>query len=293
MDMPARIGQCGHAQEGENMVFQDKNVKPGKRILLIDPEKIKSNPNQPRQIFDPNEMLGLAESIRKNGILQPLSVRRKDDGELELIAGERRLRAALMLGLPEVPCIEVPADERRSAVLALLENLQRQDLNCFEEAEGIVRLIEEWEITQEEAAMRLGKAQSTLANKLRLLRITPSQRKRILESGLTERHARALLRIEDDDERGKALEYVAEKGLNVAQTDLMVENILNPVRRLNQSHTMLIKDVRIFQNTVSKAIETMRRSGIDANSRRCETDDYIEYVIRIPRSADERVLSRN
>ena len=156
---------------------------------------IHPSPYQPRTVFDEEALMGLSESIRRTGLLQPLSVRKRADGGWDLIAGERRLRAARLAGLSSVPCIEMHTDDRRAAMLGLIENVQRADLNPFEEAEAIHRLMDEWGVTQLEVAQRLGKAQSTVANKLRLLRLNPDQRRRILAAGLSERHARALLRV--------------------------------------------------------------------------------------------------
>ena len=176
-----------------NAIFnREKTVN---KVLSIHIDQILPNPYQPRKLFDEEELSGLSESIRSNGILQPLSVRRTTCGNYEIIAGERRFRACKQAGLEHVPCIVMDVDEQKSAILAILENIQRHDLSFFEQAEGIMRLIEEWGVTQEEAALRLGKAQSTIANKLRLLKIPPYLRHKILENGLTERHARALLKF--------------------------------------------------------------------------------------------------
>lgn len=268
------------------MFFSDKPVRQGRHILLISPDRIVPNPCQPRTRFDQDELLGLAESIFKNGILQPITVRRREDGRFEIIAGERRYRASCMAGLTEIPCIEVHADEQRSAVLALLENLQRSDLSFFEEAEGIARLIHEWGITQEEAASRLGKAQSTLANKLRLLKLTREQRMKILQKNLSERHARALLRLEDEMKREEALDIIIERSLNVAQTEAYIQSLLSPApQRHEQKITPLIRDVRLFLNTINKALHTMRGSGIAAESLKTEGPEYIEYLIRIPKQS--------
>lgn len=272
------------------MFFSDKQpVRQGKHILLISPDRIVPNPCQPRTRFDQEELAGLAESIFKNGILQPITVRRREDGRFEIIAGERRYRASCMAGLTEIPCIEVHADEQRSAVLALLENLQRSDLSFFEEAEGIARLIHEWGITQEEAASRLGKAQSTLANKLRLLKLSREERIRITQHGLSERHARALLRLEDEEKRGAALDIIIQRSLNVAQTEHFIQELISPAtRRHEQKITPLIRDVRLFLNTVNRALHTMRSSGIAAESLKTEGPEYIEYLIRIPKQEAAR-----
>lgn len=259
-------------------ILSDKRKVVQLNINLIHP-----NPAQPRRSFSEEELLGLSRSIRTNGLIQPISVRRIKDG-YELIAGERRLRACKMAGLTTVACIISDCTPERSAMLAMTENLQRQDLQIFEEAEGIRRLIEEWNVTQEEAALRLGKSQSTLANKLRLLRLTPEEREKITVCGLTERHARALLRITEDKLREKTLNQIIVKHLNVQQTDDLVEKLLNENAAPKSKRTFVIKDVRIFFNTINHAIETMKKSGINAQTLKSETDDYIECVVRIPKA---------
>ena len=170
------------------------------KLLEIGTGDILPNPSQPRRHFSPEELTSLAKSITANGIIQPLTVRQTENG-FELISGERRLRAAKLAGLKTVPCILIEADKKRSAVLALLENIQRSDLNCFEEAAAINKLIESGEITREKISIKLGMARSTIANKLRLLKLTDEEQQLMIEKGLTERHARALLRVADEDRR--------------------------------------------------------------------------------------------
>jgi ParB-like partition proteins len=259
-----------------------KNIN---RVILVPVGRVNPNPKQPRKYFDHEALLGLAQSIKQNGILQPLSVRASGDGEYELIAGERRLRASLMAGLTHVPCIEVEVDENQSSILSLLENIQRQDLNFFEEAEGIARLIETWGMTQEELASKLGKTQSTIANKLRLLKLSPGDRNKIIEAGLTERHARALLKL-GEEERAAVLKQIIEKHLNVNETDRLIEAMTFNGRTKSHDHPMpIVKDVRIFINTVTNAVNVMRRAGIDAVSVKQEYDDYFEFTVRIPKAA--------
>ncbi len=255
-----------------------------KKVLEIDIDKITPNPSQPRKHFSEKELKELEISIRENGLLQPLSVRRTANG-YELIAGERRLRACKMAGLKTVSCIVNECDGRQSAVFSMLENLQRQDLQLFEEAEGLQRLISEWGITQEEAAHRLGKSQSALANKLRLLRLTPEEREIIVKAGLTERHARALLRLPDQKDRLKVLQEVLKKRYNVQQTEELISAVLEGETEPERpKRTIIVKDVRIFMNTIDHAIKTMKLSGIHAIAQRRETDEYIECVVRIPKT---------
>lgn len=259
------------------------NHQERKKLIQLAPENIRANPAQPRQEFDKEALESLAESIRQNGLLQPVTVRRTQDGSYELVAGERRLRACRMAGVKLIPCIVSGCDARQSAILALLENLQRRDLGVFEEAEGLRRLVEEWGVTQEEAAARLGKSQSSIANKLRLLRLGEEERRIITEAKLTERHARALLRLEKEEERLAALKVVAERGMNVAQTEHYIEQLLGtPDKPQKPRRRVVVRDVRIFMNTIHHAVDVMKQNGIKAQSWKRETDQYLEYVVRIP-----------
>lgn len=263
------------------------NTKTDQKIKQIPVQYIVPNKSQPRAEFSLYELQELADSIRANGVLQPLTVRKRSAQEYELVTGERRLRASKLAGLTTVPCILISCDDERAAVLALLENLQRVDLGPFEEAEGICRLIATWGVTQEEAARRLGKKQSTIANKLRLLKLTEPEREMIVKTGLTERHARALLRIQDDSLRISALQQIIEKNLNVKQTEEFISRLLEHLEMREKKiskRTVVIKDVRIFMNTIQKAVSTMRLSGIPAVTAQNETDDYIECVVRIPKA---------
>ena len=254
-------------------------LKNDNKVLEIPIIKIRPNKAQPRKTFDETELAALSASISENGILQPLSVRK-------ISAGERRLRASVLAGLRKVPCIVLKCSEKESAIYALLENLQRSNLGIFEEARGISKLIRRYGLTQEEAANRLGKSQSTIANKLRLLRLTYEEQEWIVNAGLSERHARALLRIEDDALRHEALSKIISENLNTSQTDELVGILINSVPKTSKSKgtsKAVIKDLRIFLNTINKAIDTMRLAGIDAQSDKKDTDNFIEYTIRIPK----------
>lgn len=258
------------------------NHQERKKLIQLPPESIRANPAQPRQEFEKEALESLAESIRQNGLLQPVTVRRTQDGGYELIAGERRLRACRIAGLKLVPCILSGCDARQSAILALLENLQRRDLGVFEEAEGLRRLVEEWGVTQEEAAARLGKSQSSIANKLRLLRLTEEERTLITEAGLTERHARALLRLPDEGERLAALHTVIERKMNVAQEEAYITQLLSEKDKPEKPRRrIVVRDVRIFLNTIHHAVDVMKQNGIQAQSWKRETDQYLEYIVRI------------
>lgn len=264
-----------------NFVLKNEN-----KISDIPIIKIRPNKAQPRKTFNEDELKALSLSIAENGILQPLTVRKVSAAEYELIAGERRLRASVIAGLRKVPCIVIKCSDKESAVYALLENLQRCDLGMFEEARGISRLIRRYGLTQEEAAAKLGKSQSTVANKLRLLRLTYEEQEWIVNAGLSERHARALLRISNETVRREALSKIISDNLNIRQTENLVSILLNSCPKSEKSKGIskaVIKDVRIFVNTINKAIDTMRLAGIDAQSNKTDTDNFIEYTIKIPK----------
>ena len=264
-----------------NFILKNEN-----KISDIPIIKIRPNKAQPRKVFNEEDLNALSQSIAENGILQPLTVRKVSATEYELIAGERRLRASVMAGLRKVPCIVIKCSEKESAVYALLENLQRSDLGMFEEARGVSRLIRRYGLTQQEAAVKLGKTQSTIANKLRLLRLTYEEQEWIENAGLSERHARALLKLGDEGARREALSKIISENLNVQQSENLINLMLNssPKNDKKQGFSKaVIKDVRIFVNTINKAIDTMRLAGIDAQSDKTDTDNFIEYTIRIPK----------
>ncbi len=269
------------------MLGSSKRGQKAGVVLLLRVDEIFPNRNQPRRIFDREELEGLAESIRQNGILQPLTVRRLPGGGYELIAGERRLRASRIAGLLNVPCLLSEASDEASAILALVENLQRQDLGWVEEAEAIQKVMEQSGLPQEQMAKMLGKAPSTLSNKLRLLRLPPAMRQRMADAGLTERHARALLRLTVEAQRQSALAAILAKNLNVSETDALIDALLRESPAAKQKTKpptiRLVRDVRLFVNTINHAVDVMRQSGIAAESERAETGDFIAFTIRIPK----------
>ena len=264
-------------------------MKRGQRVLWLAPGDIRPNPAQPRRTFDSGELERLASSIRAHGVLQPLTVRRTEDG-WELVAGERRLRAAALAGLTAVPCLERTADERTSAALALVENLQRQDLHYLEEAEAIAGFLRQWDLTQEAAAAQLGMSPSALANKLRLLRLSPACRAAVTEGGLTERHARCLLRLEDEAERLAAARHFVSAGLNVSQAEQYVDRRLEALQSTPPAgrRAYIIKDVRLFLNSVDRGLRLIRDAGVDAQTERQETEEDIILTIRIPKRRQKR-----
>lgn len=274
------------------MKLQRKGEFLSTRVQYIPLGRIRPNPQQPRRSFDEEGLAELAASIRSCGILQPLTVRRAGEG-YELVAGERRLRAARIAGLREVPCLVAQVGEEDSALLALMENLQRRDLDCWEEAQAIARLISRYGLSQEEAARRLGRAQPTVANKLRLLRLPEDVRALLRENGLTERHARALLRLQDPEVQRRAAGNMVRRGMNVAQAEAYVEKLLQSaqVTPPRGRSTYIIKDVRLFLNSVDRGLHLMRQAGVDAGWDRQDTDREILLTIRIPTRASGKIDS--
>jgi ParB family chromosome partitioning protein len=264
-------------------LIRKKGLFESNRVMFLPISIISPNPGQPRRCFSKEGLEELAASIQEYGVLQPLSVR-KVPGGYELISGERRLRASRMAGLQEVPCIVVNVDDEGSSLLALVENLQRRDLDFVEEAAALAKLIRTYGLSQEEAARRIGKSQSAVANKLRLLRLSPQVLTLLRERGCTERHARALLRLEDEVQQLSAAQYVVEHGLTVAKTEQYVDQLLSqqekPARR---RPVILVKDVRFFLNTITKGLSMMKTAGVDAACARQDTADAILLTIRIPK----------
>lgn len=253
----------------------------GQRVLSLPLDQIRPNPDQPRRTFDPQALEELADSIRALGILQPLSVR-KTDGGWELVAGERRLRAAAIAGLERVPCLPVCADSQNSSLLALVENLQRQDLDFLEEALALDKLLRTYCLSQDEVARRIGKSQSAVANKLRLLRLPINILQSLRDNGLTERHARALLRLEHDHRLEHAAAQVTAGRFTVARTEQYVNGLL-AANKPRPKRAFVIKDVRLFLNSVTRGLSMMKSAGVDACCQQQETDDAICLTIRIPK----------
>ncbi|HIW58077.1 MAG TPA: ParB/RepB/Spo0J family partition protein [Firmicutes bacterium] len=269
----------------ESEVKQTPNSSP------IPVNSIAPNPNQPRKKIDEDGLAELISSIKRHGLMQPITVRQVKPFEYELIAGHRRLEAVKRLGEVYIQAVVIEAEDKESAVMALVENIQRENLGYMEEAEAYAALISEQGITQEQLAKELGKTQSTIANKIRLLKLSPKVRKILADNNLTERHARALLKLHNEKERVAALEIIVSKKLNVAKTEELVERLIKknkkkPESRENAAVKRTFKDVRIFANTLKQAVEMMRRSGVDAVADKNETDRYIEYTIKIPKHSD-------
>ena len=250
--------------------MQALKTRPGVRrggILYLRTEDIAPSPVQPRQYFDDDALKELSDSIRNYGILNPLTLRLRG-GRYELVAGERRLRAAKLAGLREVPCILLDVNMEDAGLIALIENLQRKDLDYIEEARGIQQLIQMFGMSQEEAARRIGRSQSAVANKLRLLRLPEAEEQRA------------------------ALDYILEHDLTVAATDAYVETLLSAPKEEasppppQRKRTFILKDVRLFLNSLTRNIEVMKQGGIDAGLRREETPDALILTISIPKQKE-------
>ncbi len=247
------------------------------RVVFLPARTIHPNPAQPRKYFQQQALEELSESIQRHGILQPLSVRRVGTG-YELIAGERRLRAAQMAGLTEIPCIVMSMDEQESGIAALVENLQRQDLDFIEESRGISFLMDKFNLSQEQAARLIGKSQSAVANKLRLLRHSPAVLQALRENALTERHARALLKLPDEAQKLQAIAVIARQAMNVARAEQYIQQLLcQPAQSTAQVN------VGAFLKSVSQTLARIQQSGIAAISERTETDRQIILTITIPK----------
>lgn len=260
-------------------------------IVYLRTDELTPNPVQPRKRFDDESLEELSGSIKSYGILNPLTVRLRC-GKYELVAGERRLRAAKLAGLEEVPCILIDVNMEDASLIALVENLQRRDLDFIEEALGISQLIRMFGMSQEEAARRIGKSQSAVANKLRLLKLPSDVLESLRQNGLTERHGRALLRLPNPVTQRAALEYIVDNGLTVAATDAYIDALLSAPEEAEQKdeekpekrRTFVLKDVRVFLNTLSRSIDLMKQGGIDAGIQREETDDSLILTISIPKA---------
>ncbi len=263
------------------------NIGNEKKIHDIPIVRIRPCRVQSRRYFSSREMKELAQSIKFNGILQPLTVRKLSIGEYELVAGERRLRAAAMCGKSKVPCLILNCSDRQADQFSLIENLQKSDMNFFDEAEGFNRLMKSYNMSCFDISRRIGKRQSSVAEKIRMLTFTDEERDTIIRYRLTERHAKALLKIKEPLLRKSVLGKIIAQGLNVTQTERYIETVLsgkNQEKPKNQKTTLVIKDIKILENTIYKAVDSIRSTGIDAVSGRNETDAFIEYTVRIPKN---------
>lgn len=257
---------------------------------MVDIASIVPNPFQPRKTFSEEALSELSASIREYGILQPLIVRRQASG-MELVAGERRLRASVLAGLTQVPVLIRDFDDKEMAELAMIENLQREDLHYLEEAEGYQTLLHTFSLTQEELAKRMGKKQSTVANKLRILKLPESVRLILAKEGLTERHARALLKLEEETLQLEVLELICQRGLNVRASEELIEDFLENIasqleekKAPKRQMVKVVRDVRIFLNTINTVVGEMKKTGFKVKVKQEQDDEYIHINLRIPKS---------
>ncbi|SHK04343.1 nucleoid occlusion protein [Tepidibacter formicigenes] len=259
-----------------------------RKVMEIPIDIIIPNPYQPRKTFSQAALHELSESIKVFGILQPITVRKISDSRYELVAGERRLRAAKLAGLKNIPAIINNLSDKSSAVLALIENLQREDLNFIEEALGYENLIKDHNFTQQQLAQNLGKNQSTIANKLRILRLSDDIKEKLIENNLTERHARALLKLPDDELRIQVLDTIIKNDLTVKKTEKIIKDILedlaNPKEPEKRQKIKAALNFRIYLNTLKNAYNAIIDTGINANYKELDKGDHIEVVVKIPKS---------
>lgn len=275
-----RYNGAGAENGGAYMqILRSRPRRAAETIVQLRTDEIAPNPFQPRQVFDGEGIEALSDSVRRYGILNPLSVRRRANG-YELVAGERRLRAAVRAGLEEVPCIVLDVDGAESGMLALVENLQRRDLDYIEQAQGIERLIETFGLSQEECARRLGISQSALANKLRLLRLPADILDTLRAGGLSERHGRALLRLPEDSLRREALAHIIARGLTVAASEAYIEGLVT-AKPPEPRTRFVLKDVRVFLNSLRHSVDVMRRGGVDVTLEHRQEEEDMLVTIRI------------
>lgn len=260
------------------------------KLQYIPVSYIKPNPYQPRRDFNKKALEELSESIKAYGVIQPISVRQIKEDSYELIAGERRLRASKMAELQAIPALVVEYRDKESAIVALVENLQREDLNFIEEAEGYSNLILDHGFTQQEIAEKIGKSQSTIANKLRLLKLPENIKRSLLENELSERHGRTLLKLSDDQLKTKVLDKIIKDGLNVSKTELLVEGILDDLTRTHIKEEKQAKqniksmiNIRIYLNTIKKAFSAIKDTGIEAEYKEVDKGDHVEVTVKIPK----------
>ena len=260
-----------------------KSIQP--EIKYIPIESIKPNPYQPRKDFNKKSLEELSQSIKAFGLIQPISVRKLQNENYELIAGERRLRASELADLEEIPAIIVEYRDKESAMLALIENLQRENLSYFEEAAGYERLLREFNLTQEVLAQRIGKSQSTIANKLRLLKLPPKIKEKLIIHELTERHARALLKLPTEEAQEIILREICNLGYTVKQTEQRVASFLQQWEKPQKERKkVIIRDIRIFLNTVRQAVTLLESGGLGPKLKEKDLGDFLEITITIPKN---------
>lgn len=249
-------------------------------IVMIDTSLVVPNPYQPRKVFNTSAIDELAQSIKEFGILQPITVRAVKDN-YEIIMGERRYRAALSINLKKIPAILLEVNNKDSAVVALIENLQRVDLSFIEEAESYKQLIEDHRFKQNDLALKIGKSQSAISNKLRLLKLDVTVLDLFSQSDLTERHARALLKLSDIDDQKKVVKSIIDKNLNVKETEKLIENMCNKIKTSKSTFKI---NYKIYLNTLKKSFSVIKSMSKDSSMNTLEHDDYMEVIIKIPKN---------
>ena len=278
----------------EVLKFPEKRPKKDKAVYQLPIDKIRPNPYQPRKYFNRASLEELSASILSYGVLQPITVRKMSGGYYELVAGERRLRASELAGLTTLPAILLQVSDSDSAALAFIENIQRQNLSFLEEAEGYRSMMEDYGLTQEELAVKLSKSQSSIANKLRVLKLEEPVKRMLLEYHFTERHARALLKLPDEESRLMMLQRMVREEMNVKRTEEAIQETLEEMRRLSvqraeqrEKRYVRSSDFRLFTNTIKQSVEVIRRSGMDVLYEDRQEEDCCEIVIRIRKTAGE------
>lgn len=275
-------------QEGGSVI---KHFSGEINVIRVPVEKIQANPYQPRKDFKPEALEDLAASIAEYGVLQPLLVARGNDDNFFLIAGERRLRASKMAGLLDVPVIVSSYTEQQIAEIALIENLQREDLHFLEETEGYEKLMTQFNLTQEAMAVRVGKKQSTIANKLRLLNLPLEIRNALKEAQLTERHGRALLKLKNSELQEQVLKQIIKNGWNVKQTEEHIAKLLDEAAPKQKKRLVIVNDVRIYLNSVKKIVSTINDAGIPAQIKQELDGDDVVVTLRIKNTKKPQIVS--
>ncbi len=267
--------------------MSNASVMFNSEVIYLSVDKIVPNPYQPRKFFNKENIEELARSIKEYGVMQPISVRLINGVSYELVSGERRLRATKNAGIQTIPAIVININDQESAMLAMIENIQRENLNYIEEAEGYKNLIDDYYFTQEELADRIGKKQSTIANKIRILKLSKKVHKILIENDLSERHARALLKLEEEEDHIKILNKVIEEGLTVKKTEDLVEKLIieknsnSEEEKKNLKIKRFIKDIRLFSNSIKQSIEIMKESGFETDYVMKELDNGYEINIKL------------
>ena len=263
-------------------------MEPLQKVELISMDKISPNRHQPRKAFDQKSLKELSSSIKSYGLIQPISLRMKDSGHYEIIAGERRFRAAQLAGMKEIPSIVMDMADKDSSAIALIENLQREDLNALEEAEAYLNLMIVYGVNQSELGKKIGKRQSTIANKLRLLKLQEDIKDKLRDGSLTERHCRGLLKLKDESLQRRIAKRILKKNLNVAETDKLVDDIIKKRNEKKENKpNRTVKNYinyKIYVNNIKHAYKEILKTGVNAGYEENEDDEQIEVKIRIPKT---------